>query len=101
MRVVKNVYVFIKSDELELPIAVADTLEEIELLTGFNWYLLQKACLRNSLIAGQFRIKKIDIREDIDRFNDISDYKKFCQTENIAENKFSSLQKYRQFIYGW
>lgn len=101
MKQVKSTYVFISNDELELPIVVADTLEEIALLTGFNWLCLQRACLRNSLIAGQYRIKKVDIRDDEDRFNDLFDYKKFCLKENIPENNFKSLQRYRQYVYGW
>ena len=100
MKEIKCTYVFVKSDELELPIAVADTLDEIVGLTGFNWSLLQRACLRNSLIAGKYRIRKVDIREDEQKFNDVSDYKKFCVLEAIPENDFKSLQRYRQYCFG-
>lgn len=100
MKEIKYTYVFVENDGLELPIFIADTLMEISNLTGFNLGCLYYAVLRNSLIAGKYRIRKVDFRDPDEKFNNITDYLTFCKKENIKSNDFKSLQRYRQYCFG-
>ena len=96
----KSCYLLVTADKYELPVCVGDTIEELSCCTGLTWTSLQRGALRNSLIAGKYRIYKIDdVRSDEERFNDVSDYKQFCIKHNLRENNFKSLEAYHKYIY--
>lgn len=100
MKEIKNVYVLVNNDDLELPLLVCDTLEEIFKSTGFNVSTLFMAIQRNSVIAGKYRLRKVDICEPEDKFNDVKGYIAFCKQECIKPTYFTSLVRYRQYCYG-
>ena len=92
-------YLFVKADELELPMLIADSLEELSILSGFNFDCLWKAICRNSIIAGQFRVRKVDIRDPEEKFS-WEEYKVFCKREGLKESYFKSLQQFRNECFG-
>lgn len=99
MKDIKFTYVFTLADDLELPLVVTDTLEEMVGFTGFNFSCLFKACSRNSVIANRYRLRKVDIRDPEEKFN-FEDYKSYCKSAGLNESSFNSLQRYRQYCFG-
>lgn len=93
------VYMFALADEYELPLMVADTIDEIADAFGFSWDCLQRACLRNSVVSGAYRIRKVDIREPEEIFNFL-EYRKFCKKNNIKEGYPASLKRFRCECFG-
>lgn len=99
MKNIKFTYVFSLADDLELPLFVGDTIEEIQAFSGFNWAMLQRAMLRNSVIAGRYRLRRVDIRDPEEKFN-FEDYRNYCKSANLKESSFDSLRRYRQYCFG-
>ena len=95
----KFVYVFAFADEYELPLMVADTLDEVSKEFNFSWACLQRALLRNSLIAGMYKIRRVDIMEPKDKFNDFEEYKLFCSEHGLRENNSKSLYLFKEFCF--
>jgi len=93
------VYLFVEANDLELPMIVTDTLEEMSEMSGYNLKTLYSACERNSLINGKFRIRKVDVRDPEEKF-DFEEYKKFCKDNNLKVSDFKNLQRFRQQSYG-
>ena len=93
------VYVLSKRDNYELPEFVADTLEELSVLTGFSFNCLYMACVRNSLINNVYQIKKVktDTFDDVDSFEDYND---FCERLMIKKNLPQSLDLFRAYCFG-
>lgn len=92
-------YIFVKADEFELPMMSADTLEKLSSMCGYNFDCLCKAVKRNSLIAGQFRVRKVDIRDPEEKFS-WEEYKVFCEKEGLKQGYFKSLQRFRNECFG-
>ncbi len=93
------VYLLTTNDNLELPVFVADTLDEISKKFNIPYFVLYRHCERNVPIANKYRIRQVDIREPFERFL-FKDYKDFCKQNNLKESKFSSLQRFRAYCYG-
>lgn len=99
MKNTNYVYLLVKNDDLELPIFVADTLEELSNMSDIPFMTLYQACVRNSVIQTRYRVRHVDIRDPEERFL-FKDYKDFCKQNNLKESKFSSLQRFRAYCYG-
>ena len=94
------VYELVTSDRFEFTIQQADSLEEMSKLTGFDINTLKKALIRDSVIAGYYKIYKVDLREPEEQFCDVKKYKKFCVSNNLDENNTESLIAYRKYCFG-
>lgn len=95
----KIVYMLTNNDVLQLPLLVADSLEELSRLTGFNDSTLCLAISRNSVLSGRYLVKRIDIREPEEKFN-FEDFYQFCSKNSIASTNFKSLQRFREDCFG-
>lgn len=93
------VYIFVTADEYELPIAIADTLEEISELVGYRFGLLYQALKRNSVINCKYRIREVDIRDPEEKFI-FEEYNKFCLKENLSPSNFKNLMRFRRECFG-
>ena len=88
------IYTFSMADMYELPMAVADTLEDLSKLTGFGKTTLCMALERNSVVAGSFRVRKVLVNDS--EFN-FEDYIEFCKTEDLKPSSAISLQKFKEY----
>ena len=88
-------YELVTADRYEQVLASADTMEGLAKLVKIKRITLTQALERKSLIAGKYRVVRIDSR-DFDF--DIDDYKKFCKSENLKPGYATSLQKFREYV---
>ncbi len=95
----KKVYELVTADKYELPICVADSLDEMSMMTGFNFNTLYSAFAKSSLIAKKYRLYSVDVRDPIEKFN-FNDYKVFCRSKALRECDFNSLEQYKRQCYG-
>ena len=51
------------------------------------------------MIAGQFRVRKVDTRDPEEKFS-WEEYKVFCDKEGIKQSHFKSLQRFRNECFG-
>ena len=89
------VYEIVTADRYELPLCVADTLDELTKLTKIKKTSLCMALERRSTIAGNCKIVKVFVKDM--NFN-VDDYKEFCKTENLKPGYATSLEKFRQYV---
>lgn len=93
------VYVLTRDDTLELPLIVEDTLEEISKKFNISFWILFRHCADNSVIKGGYRIRKVDIRDPLEKFT-FDDYDRFCIENLLKKTDFKSLQRFRQTCFG-
>ena len=93
------VYVLTKNDDLELPMIVADTIEEISILSKIPYFILYRHCRNNRSIFNQYRIREIDIRDPEEKFV-FEEYNNFCLKENLSPSHFKSLMRFRRECFG-
>lgn len=91
---VKFIYILVSADKYEFPRAVGDTIEDISRQSNLSWECLQRAFLRNSLIAGKYWLRRVNAK-DLE-FN-FADYSEFCKTEGLKPGHAKSLQKFREY----
>lgn len=96
MQVKKNQYVYqiVTADRFETVIAQGDTLEELAKVTCLKKSALSMALERKSVVAGNFKIIKVSIK-DYD-FN-FADYLDFCKTDNLNPKSAKSLQRFKEY----
>lgn len=87
-------YILVTADEYEFIKYVGDTIEAISLQSSFTWDCLQRAFLRNSVIAGKYRILRVN---DKKLEFDFEDYHDFCKTENLKPGHAKSLQRFKEY----
>lgn len=97
----KTVYVLCKNDELQLPIIVTDTLQEMSLFTGYAFTTLFQAYLRKSIIAKRYLLLKVNIEEPEDKFNNLEEYLRYCSVHNLKPNRLTTLDEYREVCFGY
>ena len=95
----RSTYVLITADEYELPVVIADTLEDLSNGLDLSYFSCSKAFQRNSLILGKYRIKKVNLVEPQDKFNFI-DYKKYCNDYGYSVSDFKSLNSFKNYCFG-
>lgn len=93
------VYIMTKNDDLELPMVVTDTLEEMSFLTGFSIWSLFRHLVKNSVINKKYRIRQVDVRDPEEKFQ-FDEYKKFCKKVGISPANFESLKRFRRDCFG-
>ena len=95
----KSTYILITNDEYELPVLVFDRLEDIAECLGISFMRCFQAFMRNTILFGQYRIKKINLVEPQDNFNFIS-YKKYCEDNGLSVSNFQSLSQFKSLCFG-
>lgn len=88
-------YELVTADRYEQVLASADTMEGLSKLVKIKRITLVQALERKSLIAGRYRVIRVNSR-DLDF--DVEDYKEFCKTENLKPGYATSLQKFREYV---
>lgn len=90
-------YELVTADKYEQVLASADTMEGLSKLIHIKRITLAQALERKSLIAGRYRVVRVNSR-DLDF--DFEDYNEFCKTENIKPGHASSIQRFKEYIGG-
>ena len=88
-------YELVTADRFEQVLASADTMEGLAKAIRIERSALAHALERKSLIAGRYRIIRVDSKDL--GFN-VDDYHKFCKTENLKPGYATSLQRFREYI---
>ena len=91
------IYVLVTADKYELPLCVADTMEDLSKMIHIKRITLTQALERKSLISGKYRVIRVNVK-DLE-FN-FADYNEFCKTENIKPGHARSIQKFKEYIGG-
>ena len=87
-------YELITADRYEQVLASADTLEGLAKLIRMDKSALAHALTRKSIVAGKYRVIKVNTN-DYD-FN-FYDYLDFCKTDGLEPKKASSLQRFKEY----
>ncbi len=99
MRNKNCVYILTKNDNLELPMIVADTLEEISVLYNIPICTLYRHCISNRPICDKYRVRMVDIRDPEEKFV-FDEYNRFCLKENLVPSNFKNLMRFRRECFG-
>ena len=93
------VYMLYDSDKYCLPLVVADTIKELSEITNIPYWALEHSVYRGDLIDNRFKVERVDIREPEEKFN-YTEYIAYCFKNNLCTNRFTSLEKFKKYVYG-
>lgn len=88
------VYELVTADKYEMVLALAETMEDLANLVKINRKTLVSALSSRSLIAGQYRVVKVNTKNF--EFN-FEDYLDFCSTGDLNPKSAKSLQRFKEY----